>query len=222
MPNVVLSYLNTIEKAAHEKGSLGYLFADTLDSIEQLKSRASSLSEDGMEERLRAFYAVEYMYSVCVLASLGKCFGVVTNSSAFMHLDKEAFPFADALLMKLPRSWSGLKEVIRCLDELKRQLVLESTEARFSSDKNSFLPMLQSHVEPARIIIGHTHEAASLLRSQLKDDTSQLSRVGALFAMAVLISSRSAAEQLNLATALISISKTTPLNPWNTTEESPV
>lgn len=218
MSNIALNYISDIGKVKKD-----FLLEDFLDNLVGLRLRASSLPEDEMEERLRAFYAVEYMYSNCVLNSLGRVFGIITKDKTFMNLEREAFPFADALLKKLPRSWSGLKRVIQCLDGLDRQLVLESTEAKFSlTGRISIEVITESRVEPASRIIGYTKEAATLLCSQLKEDASQLPRIGTLLALAVLENHRSTSEQLNLATSLISISKTTPLNPWNTTEESQV
>lgn len=193
---------------SHVKSLPSGLYADTADEVSELIQRARQAGGADTLQRLRAFYLIELLYSRVIHKTLRQdLIGREYPDGIEEILNELGFHQFD-------RSWEGLGDLLKKLDFVEENLVLEYTELSFMSNgPTSVAEFLKQRYVRSSELFPIIRKVATVLRSQLKE-FGGLQSVGRGAVEAMTLANIKPAEMSKHGGVLLSISRRNVMNPW--------
>lgn len=198
MCEVSIAYLTAIHPEVKRLEDL--LYPDALTIFGDLLQRARLASNDGDIQRMRAFFCIECLQSEALKHLRPSMTGIDREPMATMY----------------PRSWKGLTDRIGAIKTTLESFEVNDLHIKIKSKDAKGVDLMHPYdKDRARSYMLSCYEACGVLRSQLKQDTTHLGRVGELWGNHVPTSS-----MLLIGNAILSVNMNNALSPWNETIES--
>lgn len=212
---LTLSYLKTVSKLRREVGT-AVLFDEELDVIDDLIDQADADTPVDSTLRLRAFYCIEVWYSIIIPKVIG---------DAFDHLTETTPDSLNRLMFnQFPRSWSGMGDLLECLQDVNSEAVMESTEVVliYGSKTTTGQVVSASALKVAGDAIDQCKKAIELLRRDLRDPITDIHRIGGMLGSTACFGVIPITEFITHGKALLTINLDNAYSPWKEKNVFPV
>jgi hypothetical protein len=202
------AYLKEVSAKLKHYDQTRVLWGTVIDTLDNLLERASDLQDSRECQRLRAFWCIEMMY----LELPTRCF-------VQGHWDAVINDLVPRFITQQPRSWEGLGNITKAVDDFEGELYIQLAElgfARKSMIGDNVDVFTESALQNTISTLKSCSEAAKLLRRSLGNNDLAIHGIGKSFAETVEKLSIPYQQHVEYGVVLLNISPDEPTTPWKT------